>query len=134
MKPRKRQAAGKITADGVEIEWELRREAHYSSFEGLKGMQFSARAVSDTARTFRELILEFPFPQKKPGKLLEKERILPEKIEAAIRQDYSHALLFELIDFAVSLLQGQDLLNPHLRDTPCAELRSRSTIGFAVYR
>ena len=86
MKPRKRQAAGKIAVDGVEIEWELRREAHYSSFEGLKGMQFSARAVSDTARTFRELILEFPFPQKKPGKLLEKERILPEKIEAAIRQ------------------------------------------------
>lgn len=86
MKPRKRQAAGTVVIDGVEIAWELRREAHFSSSEGLKGMQFSARAVSDTARTFRELILEYPFPQKKPGKPLEKERIVPENIEAAIRQ------------------------------------------------
>ncbi len=86
MKPRKRQAAGSLTVDGVEIAWELRREMHYSSSEGLKGMQFSARAISDTARTFRELILEYPYPEKKPGKLLEKERIVPEKVEAGIRQ------------------------------------------------
>jgi hypothetical protein len=86
MKPRKRQAAGKVVIDGNEIEWELRREAHYSSFEGYKGMTFSVRAVSDTARTFKELILEFPFPERKPGKPLEKERIFPEKIEAAIRE------------------------------------------------
>ena len=86
MKPRKRQAAGTVVIDGNEITWELRREAHYSSFEGYKGMTFSARAVSDTARTFRELILEFPSPERKPGKPLEKERIVPEKVEAAIRQ------------------------------------------------
>lgn len=86
MKPRKRQASGSVVIDGVEIAWELRREAHYSSFEGYKGMQFSARAVSDSARTYRELVLEFPFPPKKPGKPLEKERILPEKIEAAIHE------------------------------------------------
>jgi len=86
MKPRKRQAAGTVVIDGIEIAWELRREAHYSSFEGYKGMTFSARAVSDTARTFKELILEFPFPERKPGKPLEKERIYPETIEAAIRQ------------------------------------------------
>ena len=49
-------------------------------------MQFSVRAVSDTARTFRELILEFPFPKQKPGKPLEKERILPETVAAAIRE------------------------------------------------
>jgi hypothetical protein len=86
MKPRKRQAAGTVTIDGIEITWELRREAHFSSFEGYKGMTFSARAVSDTARTFKELILEFPFPERKPGKPLEKERIYPETVEAAIRQ------------------------------------------------
>ena len=85
MKPRKRQASGKVVVDGVEITWELVREAHYSSSEGHKGMQFSARAVSDTARTFRELVLEFPFPKLKPGHQ-DKERILPQRIEAAIRQ------------------------------------------------
>lgn len=86
MKPRKRQAAGRVVVDGVEMTWELVREAHYSSFEGYKGMQFSARAVSETARTFKELILEFPYPERKPGKPFEKERIVPEKVEAAIRQ------------------------------------------------
>jgi hypothetical protein len=86
MKPRKRQAAGTLTIDGIDIAWELRREAHYSSMEGYKGMQFSARAISETARTFRELIIEYPYPEKKPGKPLEKERIYPEKVEDGIRQ------------------------------------------------
>ena len=86
MKPRKRQASGKMVIDDVEIVWELVREAHYSSTEGYKGMQFSARAVSDTARTFRELVLEFPFPKLKPGFHQDKERILPGRVEAAIRE------------------------------------------------
>lgn len=86
MKARKRQASGSYTVDGVDLEWKLIREAHYSSTEGYKGMEFSVRAVSETARTFKELILEFPFPERKPGKPIEKERILPQVIEAAIRQ------------------------------------------------
>lgn len=86
MKPRKRQAKGKVVVDGIEMTWELIREAHYSSFEGYKGMQFSARAVSETARTFKELIVQFPFPEKRLGQATEKERIVPEKVEAAIRQ------------------------------------------------
>jgi hypothetical protein len=86
VKPRKRQASGIVTIDGLAIAWELRREAHYSSFEGYKGMTFSVRAVSETARTFKELILEYPFPERKPGKPLEKERIVPETIEAGIRE------------------------------------------------
>jgi hypothetical protein len=86
MKARKRQANGSYTVDGVELEWELIREAHYSSTEGYKGMEYSVRAVSETARTFKELILEFPFPERKPGKPIEKERILPQVVEAAIRQ------------------------------------------------
>lgn len=86
MKARKRQASGKYVVDGVELEWELIREAHYSSTEGYKGMEFSVRAVSETARTFKEMILEFPFPERKPGKPIEKERIVPRTVEAAIRQ------------------------------------------------
>lgn len=86
MKARKRQANGTYTVDGVELTWELIREAHYSSTEGYKGMEFSVRAVSETARTFKELILEFPFPERKPGKPIEKERIVPRTVEAAIQQ------------------------------------------------
>ncbi len=86
MKPRNRQASGKYAVDGVDLEWSLLREAHYSSSEGHKGMVFTVRAVSDTARTFKELQLEFPPPRHKPGRHQEKERILPQTIEAAIRQ------------------------------------------------
>ncbi len=86
MKARKRQAGGRIVIDGNEIVWELLREAHYSSSDGFKGMQFSVRAVSDTARTFRELVLEYPFPKHRPGRHQEKERILPQVIEAGIRE------------------------------------------------
>jgi hypothetical protein len=86
MKARKRQAGGSYAVDGVDLEWSLLREAHYSSTEGQKGMVFSVRAVSETARTFKELLLEFPPPKHKPGRPQEKERILPPTIEAAIRQ------------------------------------------------
>ncbi|HWD28360.1 MAG TPA: hypothetical protein VG387_14420 [Rhizomicrobium sp.] len=86
MKARKRQAMGKVTIDGVDLTWELVREAHYSVTDGYKGMQFSVRAVSDTARSFRELLLEFPFPKRKPGFHQDKERILPQRIEAAIHE------------------------------------------------
>ncbi|HEY0106383.1 MAG TPA: hypothetical protein VGB91_09890 [Rhizomicrobium sp.] len=73
--------------DGHDLEWRLLREAHYSSTDGYKGMQFSVRAVSETARTFRELILEFPFPKQKfRFAHQEKERILPQTVEAGIRQ------------------------------------------------
>ena len=86
MKARKRQASGKVRIDEVELVWELTREAHYSTSDGYKGMQFSVRAVSDTARDFRELLLEFPFPKQKPGFHQDKERILPARIEAAIHE------------------------------------------------
>lgn len=86
MKPRNRQASGTYAVDGVDLEWSLLREAHYSSSEGHKGMVFTVRAVSESARTFKELELEFPPPKHKPGRHQEKERILPQKIEAAIRQ------------------------------------------------
>src|ERR1700712_5402327 len=86
MKPRNRQAGGRYVLDGVELTWELLREAHYTSSDGHKGMVFSVRAVSETTRTFKELLLEFPPPKYKPGRHQEKERILPPKVEAAIRQ------------------------------------------------
>ena len=86
MKPRNRQASGTYVVDGYDLRWKLLREAHYSTSDGQKGMQFSVRAVSETARTFRELILEFPVPKWKPGRHQEKERILPQAVEAGIRE------------------------------------------------
>src|ERR1700743_638216 len=81
MKSRKRSAAGKGTIDGVEMSWSLMNDGHYSS-EGYKGMAFTVRAEGE--RTYRELILQFPYPERKPGFHQDKERIVPEKIEAAI--------------------------------------------------
>ena len=87
MKARKRSAEGKVTIDGYDLEWSLLREAQYTSSDGYKGMAFTVRAVSETARTFRELILEFPFPKRKfRFAHQEKERIAPQLVEAAIRQ------------------------------------------------
>jgi hypothetical protein len=82
MKPRKRAAGGKLTIDGIEMTWSLMNEAHYSS-DGYKGMAFTVRAEGQ--RTHRELILQFPYPERKPGFHQDKERIVPEKIEAAIQ-------------------------------------------------
>lgn len=82
MKARKRQAGGTFVIDGHEMTWSLLREAHYST-EGYKGMAFTVRTLGP--RTYRELILEFPYPERKPGFHQEKERILPQNVEAAIR-------------------------------------------------
>jgi hypothetical protein len=85
MKARKRSAEGLFEVDGTLLRWTLLREAQYTSSDGFKGMAFSVRA--DGRKVFRELILEFPFPKRKPGfARQEKERILPPIIEAGIRQ------------------------------------------------
>ncbi|HEX2590171.1 MAG TPA: hypothetical protein VHL34_01675 [Rhizomicrobium sp.] len=81
MKPRKRQASGKVMLGEQEVVWELLREAHYSS-DGYKGMVFTVRAQGE--RTYRELLLQFPYPERKPGFHQDKERIVPQTIEAAI--------------------------------------------------
>jgi hypothetical protein len=83
MKPRKRTAQGTLTIDGVELRWELTREAQYTTNDGAKGMAFSVRA--DGGKAFRELMLEFPYPRQKPGYHQEKERVSPQAIEKAIR-------------------------------------------------
>ncbi len=85
MKPRKRSAEGTVVIDGNELHWSLLREAHYSSSDGHKGMTFSVRA--EGTKTFRELLLEYPFPKRKfRFAHQEKERIFPQVIEAGIRQ------------------------------------------------
>ena len=53
MKARKRQARGSYTVDGIELEGELIREAHYSSTEGYKGMV--AKQLQEFKRKQKEL-------------------------------------------------------------------------------
>lgn len=85
MKARKRTATGKVIIDGHELEWSLLREAKFTTNDGYKGMAFSVQTQGH--KTFRELILEFPFPMNKAGwAQREKERIQPHLIEAAIKQ------------------------------------------------
>ena len=85
MKARKRAAEATVEIDGIVLRWTLHREAQWTTNDGNKGMAFSVRA--DGRKTFRELMLEFPFPRRKPGPgRQEKERILPHVIESAIRQ------------------------------------------------
>lgn len=85
MKARKRSVDASVVVDGFELHWTLLREAQYTSTDGYKGMCFSVRA--EGRKAFRELLLEFPFPKRKPGfARQEKERILPHVIEAGIRQ------------------------------------------------
>ena len=86
MKARKRTASGTLIIDGHELEWTLRREAMVTTNDGYKGMAFTVHTLG--GKTYRELILEFPFPMNKAGwaQHREKERIDPHRIEAAIRQ------------------------------------------------
>ncbi|HXC56021.1 MAG TPA: hypothetical protein VNU97_12060 [Rhizomicrobium sp.] len=89
MKARKRSADGTFVIDGTELHWSLLREAQYTTSDGYKGMAFTVRAEPDAGsnRTFRELILEFPFPKRKfRFAHQEKERISPRAVEAGIRQ------------------------------------------------
>jgi hypothetical protein len=85
VKARKRSAEASVVIDGFELRWTLLREAQYTSTDGYKGMSFSVRA--EGRKAFRELILEYPFPRRKPGFAhQDKERILPHVIEDGIRQ------------------------------------------------
>ena len=84
MKARKRTAEGKCVIDGHELNWSLLREAQFTTSDGYKGMTFSVRA--EGGKVFKELLLEYPFPKKKfRFAHQEKERILPQNIEAGIR-------------------------------------------------
>ena len=85
MKKRKRSIAATVEIDGFPLRWSLLREPQWTTTDGYKGLTFSVRA--DLPKTFRELQLEFPYPKKKPGHPVpEKQRILPQVVEAGIRQ------------------------------------------------
>ena len=72
-----------IVIDGYALHWTLQREPHWST-DGYKGL---AICVRSSEGTFRDLLLEFPYPKRKPGYVRhpDRPRIVPGVIEAAIR-------------------------------------------------
>lgn len=52
--------AGTVDVDGIQYDWELRSEPHWSEFDGWKGMSV---ALSQQGAQ-REAVLEFPPPKR----------------------------------------------------------------------
>ena len=85
-KRRKRSIEALVTIDGFDLRWQLRTEAQYVADGGFKGMTFSVEMVDGP---HRELILEYPFPKKRPtgfGQLPERAEVSEDLVERAIRQ------------------------------------------------
>src|SRR6266436_9372180 len=57
----KRSIEGSVTIDGVKLIWQLLSEPQAIAGEGLRGMRIS---VQVSGGHNRELILEYPFPEK----------------------------------------------------------------------
>ena len=63
-KRRKRSASGVIALDGANFAWSLLSEPQWSPEGGLIGLRFSIQLEGGG---HRELILEYPFPDKRTG-------------------------------------------------------------------
>ena len=61
-KRRQRTLAEAVTVDGFDLRWEVRSEPQWSTEDGYQGLSIT---VERTDGTFRELILQYPSPQKK---------------------------------------------------------------------
>lgn len=82
---RNRSISGKCTIDEMDLAWTLRSELRWTPEFGYQGMTFSVRVAGET---WRELILEMPYPGEKPTSyvsVLERPDVVPAKVEAGIR-------------------------------------------------
>ena len=93
-KRRQRTLAEAVVVDGFDLRWELRSEPQWSTEDGYQGLSIT---VQRTDGTFRELILQYPSPQKKkmvvdgrtflmPSGFPARPKISPGKVQADIRQ------------------------------------------------
>ena len=86
-KRRRRSLEGLIEVDGVSLCWELLSEPQWTSEHGYKGLCISVR--SEDGR-HRELILEYPFPNKRTGNGLpqipQRPKFSIKTIEADVRR------------------------------------------------
>lgn len=82
---RNRSISGKAKIDDMEIAWSLRSELRWTPEFGYQGMTFSARVAGET---WRELVLEMPYPGEKPKgyvSVLERPDVSPARVEQGIR-------------------------------------------------
>ena len=89
-KRRKQSIKETVTIDGVELRWELRSEPQFTTEHGYRGLRISVQTAEGT---FRELVLEYPFPKARPERpngmiapLPQRPRLSPAVVEADIRQ------------------------------------------------
>lgn len=86
-KRRKRTLSGTIAVESLSLHWELLSEPQWSSEDGYKGACISVRTEDGR---HRELILEYPFPQKVTGngipQIPQRPKISVATIEADIRK------------------------------------------------
>jgi hypothetical protein len=86
-KRRKRSLEGLIEMDGVRLSWQLLSEPQWTSEHGYKGLCISVRTEE---RSHRELILEYPMPNKRTGngllQLPQRPNFSEKTIDYGIRQ------------------------------------------------
>jgi hypothetical protein len=93
-KRRQRILEEAVAVDGFDLRWEVRSEPQWSTEDGYQGLSIT---VQRTDGTFRELILQYPSPQKKktvvdgrtfltPAGFPARPKISPQKVQADIRQ------------------------------------------------
>jgi hypothetical protein len=89
-KRRKRTRRGSIELEGIKLHWELLTEPQWTSEDGYRGLRFSVRSEDER---HRELILEYPFPDKRTGNGL---RQIPQRPQFTLKQieaDVRHAMI-----------------------------------------
>ncbi|KQX25077.1 MULTISPECIES: hypothetical protein [unclassified Sphingomonas] len=78
--------SGSVVVDGLEYEWELRREPQWSDFDGWRGMTIALQQKD----TQRGAVIEFPPPKRllkglQRGRLQVSDAIVSRGIRAALQ-------------------------------------------------
>jgi hypothetical protein len=84
-KPKKRSIEGTADVDGFALHWTIKREPQFRDDWGYGGLTFSVTAAEGK---YRELVLEYPFPEAQPNSpkfIPQRPKIVPEHIAADIR-------------------------------------------------
>ncbi len=89
-KRRKRTMGGLIVLDDLKLKWSLLSEPQRSSEHGLIGLRISVRTDDDS---HRELIMEYPFPEKHTGngayQIPQRPKLSVKTVESDVRRAIS---------------------------------------------
>ncbi len=95
-KRRKRRIGERAVIDGFALCWELISEPQFTTEHGYRGLRIEVRMEEGA---HRELILEYPFPRKKPievggrsGSLWPGFRLRPKMSATWVEDDIRHAM------------------------------------------